>query len=63
MAYRSQLANACADIEVARAAVAKAQQNYSDGGSVDAVNRANARLAEAHSRLRETTGGNVPDTR
>jgi len=44
----------------AEAAVAQAQQR---GGSVDEINRANRKLADAHSYYRECSGGRVPDTR
>lgn len=47
----------------AREDVAKAEASYRKGGSPDALNEANSALAEAHCRLREAQGGNVPDDR
>jgi hypothetical protein len=51
------------DIEDARAKVAEAQLQYSRGGSVDAVNRANRQLADAHEAYDSCTDGRVPDQR
>ena len=50
-------------ISEAQAAVAKATNAHSRGGSLDAVNRANAKLADAHCRYTEWVSGNVPDDR
>jgi hypothetical protein len=63
MAYRSPDDDFCAEIEAAREAVCTAQKAYERGGSVDAVNRANDRLTDAHYRWREWSGGRVPDNR
>jgi cellobiose-specific phosphotransferase system component IIA len=63
MPYQSKQEQACAEIENARDAVAKARQAYSRGGSIDAVNEANRRLADAHHKRREIIGGRVPDRR
>jgi len=63
MPYRTRLESACEEIENAQEAVAKAQAAYSRGGSCETVNRANDRLAYAHCRYRETSGGNIPDDR
>lgn len=63
MTYRTKLDDATAEIEAAREAVAKADAEYSRSGNVDAINRANARLARTHSEWREIYGLNVPDRR
>ena len=63
MPYRTRLEGACQEIEDAQEAVAKATTAYRRGGSCEAVNRANDRLAYAHCRYRETSGGNVTDDR
>lgn len=63
MPYEYKHERADREIEAARTAVAKAQQAYSRGGSVDTVNRAVKRLADAHCKRREVTGGRVPDDR
>lgn len=43
--------------------VSRAMTAHSQGGSIDAVNRANRALAEAHCRYQEASGGDVPDDR
>jgi len=58
--YADQFALA---ISEAQAAVAKATLAHSKGGSLDAVNNANRKLADAHCRWREWDGGNIPDDR
>ena len=63
MTYRSELDGYTRAIEEARVAVAKAQQAYSRGGSVEAVNKANRRLADAHAEWRECAELRVPDKR
>ena len=63
MAYQTELESCCAEIERARNEVAKAQEAYSSGGPLRAVNAANRRLADAHAAYRECSGGNVPDRR
>lgn len=50
--FKSKLDDHIIAIEAARAKVAKAQQEYSRGGSVAALNRANKELAEAHHQAR-----------
>ena len=50
-------------ISEAQAAVAQAQVEHSRGGSVDKVNAANSRLAEARCRYTEWISGRVPDDR
>jgi hypothetical protein len=61
MAY--QIDKACQEIDDARKAVADATAAYRKGGSLDAVNRADRRLANANDRWREVVGGVVPDDR
>lgn len=53
--------DASSEIEKARAAVEAAQEAYSKGGSLDAVNKAQRREADAWARAREVTGGNQRD--
>jgi len=61
MASRQQ--NAANGIDAAQSAVIKADRNYRDGGSLDALNNANRRLADSHAIWREVEGGNIPDDR
>ena len=63
MTYRTRLEDACSEIEAAQIAVAKAAESYSRGGSLNALNKANRALADAHASYRETSGGRVPDCR
>ncbi|MCP3382853.1 hypothetical protein NLM31_21025 [Bradyrhizobium sp. CCGUVB4N] len=63
MMFWTDLDRAYDEVHDARAAVDKAQRDYSKGGSANAVNSANRRLADAHDRLREINGGRVRDTR
>jgi hypothetical protein len=63
MPYQSDLERCCEEIDAARRAVAKAQEQRQRGGSVDAENVANRRLADAHAAYRECSGGNIPDRR
>lgn len=63
MLWWTDLDQAYDDVHSARAAVDKAYGEYSRGKGVDGLNKANTRLADAHSRLREITGGRVRDTR
>jgi hypothetical protein len=51
------------DIEDAREKVAKAQLEYSRGGSLDKLNLANRKLADCHAAYRECTGGKPHDPR
>ena len=50
-------------ISEAQAAVAKATLEYQKGGSCEAVNRANSKLAEAPCEYTEWVNGNIPDDR
>ena len=61
--FKSKLTDYAIAIEDAREKVAEAAQKYSRGGSLDALNKANRELADAHDRFRECSGGRVPDTR
>jgi hypothetical protein len=64
MPYFTSRAQDCAErIKEARAEVDKAQRAYSRGGSVGAVNAANARLAAAHNDLYVAASGLVADDR
>jgi len=63
MLFWTDLSQAYDDVHTARAAVDKATREYSRGGSVSAVNTANSRLADAHSRVRDINDGRVRDTR
>ena len=47
-------------IKAAQADVAKADLAYRKGGSLDALNKANAALADAHNALYEADGGIIP---
>jgi len=51
------------DVEAARQQVADATLAYHRGGSLDAVNAANRKLADAHAVYREVSGGRIPDRR
>jgi hypothetical protein len=61
MAYEGEESARCARIENAKRAAAKAMSEYSRGGSVTAVNKANAELANAHCAWRKWSGGRADD--
>ncbi len=64
MAYFTSRAQDCAQaIKEAQAAVAQADKAYRKGGSLDALNAANRRLADAHNDLYCADNGFVPDDR
>lgn len=63
MTENYRLLQAASEIEAAETAVENARLAYSKGGSVAAVNKADRRLADAHCRYREVSGGNVHDRR
>jgi hypothetical protein len=63
MAYEGEESKHCERIEKAKAQVAKAQLAYQRGGSVDAVVKADAELANATYRQYEHSAGMVPDDR
>jgi len=60
LAYGNKFARAVFEAE---ATVAKATLQYNKGGSLDAVNNANAELARSRCEWREWTDGRVPDDR
>lgn len=57
--FWTDLDRAYDEVHDARAAVEKAQIEYSRGGGCTAVNAANKRLADAHANLRAVNGGRV----
>ncbi|MBR1298551.1 hypothetical protein [Bradyrhizobium sp. AUGA SZCCT0042] len=61
MAFQSREADAYAEIDKAQRAVKSAMQKHSAGGSVDAVNKANKRLADAHNAAWRTSAGLATD--
>jgi hypothetical protein len=61
MAYRWQ--EACEEIDKAQRAVERAQDAYSKGGSLDALNAAYRRLADSHADYREVEDGRPHDPR
>ena len=63
MAYQSRVSEACNEIEQAQLAVQSATKAYNRGGSLDAVNRANRRLADAHEAQYAVAAGLVQDDR
>lgn len=64
MSENHRLLNAAAEIQAAETAVETARSAYSKGsGTVAAVNKADRRLADAHCRYREVSGGIVHDRR
>jgi hypothetical protein len=63
MAYTSLAEDAGERIKAATIAVEVADRHYRRGGPLDALNKANAKLADAHFRLYEADGGVVPDDR
>lgn len=63
MMFWTDLDRAYDEVHNARAAVDKAQREYAKGGSTQALNAAEQRLADAHFRVREISGGRVRDTR
>ncbi len=61
--YTSRAEDAAEKIKQAEIAVEQAQMAYRKNGNVDAVNKANRALADAHDDLYTVKGGRVPDTR
>jgi hypothetical protein len=55
--------DAAAAIKQATLEVENADRSYRRGGSLDALNKANAKLADCHFRLYEVDGGVVRDDR
>jgi hypothetical protein len=52
-----------AEIIAAQKAIERADAAYRKGGSLDALNRANRKLADCHQRLYEINAGSIPDDR
>ncbi|MGL3111211.1 hypothetical protein [Bradyrhizobium sp. BR 1432] len=63
MMFWTDLDAAYDEVHNARAAVEKAEVNYSRGGGTVALNVANKRLADAYADLRAINGGRVRDLR
>ena len=61
--YTSQAQDAAQKIKQATLEVERADQAYRRGGSLDALNKANAALAAAHNDLYVADGGTMPDDR
>jgi hypothetical protein len=59
MAYRDELERICSEIDDAKAAVVNAHRSR----NVNAINKADRRLADLHAEARECMGGNIPDDR
>ena len=64
MTYYTSRAQDCAEkIKQAQIDVGNADAAYRKGGSLDALNAANRKLAAAHNDLYVADGGTVPDHR
>jgi hypothetical protein len=63
MTYTSRAQDCAQRIKEAQIVVAKTELAYRKGGSPDALNRANAKLAAAHNDLYVASAGLVPDNR
>jgi hypothetical protein len=61
--FKSKLDDYVIAIEKARESVAAAAENYSKGGSLERLTKAQRELADAHERARECYGLRVPDKR
>lgn len=61
--YTSRAQDCAERIKTAQADVARADLSYRRGGSLDALNAANRRLADAHQDLYCADGGTIPDDR
>ena len=59
----SRAQDVAAEIVKAQREVEAADRAYRRGGSLNDLNRANAKLAACHNRLYEVDGGVVPDRR
>jgi lactam utilization protein B len=59
----SRAQDAAAAIKQATVEVENADRSYRRGGSLSALNVANAKLADCHFRLYEIDGGVIPDRR
>jgi hypothetical protein len=63
MAYTSQAQDCAQKIIAAQGDVARADLAYRRGGSLDALNAANRKLADAHDARYRYIGGVIPDKR
>jgi hypothetical protein len=63
MAYTTELQRCVEECDKAREAVKEATISHSKGGSLDAVNKANARLASANQSYYRTAAGLARDDR
>jgi hypothetical protein len=61
--FTSRAQDAAQRIKECQIAVEAANRSYCKGGSLDALNKANAALAAAHNDLYEIDGGVIPDRR
>jgi hypothetical protein len=61
--YTSRAQDCAEKIKQAQIEVEAADRAYRKGGSLAALNAANAKLADCHNRLYEIDGGVVPDDR
>ena len=61
--YTSRAQDCAARIKAAQGDVALADAAFRRGGSLDALNRANAKLISAHNDLYIADSGTVPDDR
>jgi hypothetical protein len=59
----SRAQDVAAEIVKAQREVEAADRAYRRGGSLNDLNRANAKLAACHNRLYEVDGGVIPDRR
>jgi hypothetical protein len=57
--YKTREDRCCEEIDAARKAVERAHRAYARGGSADAVNEAEGKLADAHAELDRCRGGRV----
>ena len=57
MAHQFRTTEVYAAIDEAQRAVASATEKYSRGGSIDGVNKANRRLADAHQAAQGVASG------
>jgi hypothetical protein len=63
MAYTSRAQDAAQQIKMAEIAVENADAAYRKGGSLDALNKANRTLADAHAALYTADSGMCEDRR
>jgi hypothetical protein len=63
VAYQTRTTEAWAAVDQAQQAVKDATEKYSRGGSLDAVNKANRKLANCHAAADRVSGGLALDDR